>query len=146
MIADMCRPTWIPWWRIATGVLLTIALAILAPTHDAPASEAVYVSLPPITVSSPRPHGHVRSPLLVRGTANVFEANVTLVLKDSKGRVLARRFTTATCGTGCRGSYRVYLHFRVARRQAGFLYVQDDDAAGRGFPPHRVRVPLTLLP
>ena len=71
----------------------------------------------------------------MRGTANVFEANVTLVLKDSKGRVLARRFTTATCGTGCRGSYRVYLHFRVGRRQAGFLSVQDDDAAGTRVSP-----------
>ncbi len=60
--------------------------------------------------------------------------------------MLARRFTTATCGTGCRGSYRVYLHFRVARQQPGFLYVQDDDAAGSGFPPQPRKSALTLLP
>lgn len=142
----MRGPTWIPGWRVATGLLSAVALASSVSTRDAPASDAVHVSPPPITVSSPRPYARVRSPLLVRGTANVFEANVTAILKDSKGRVLARRFTTATCGTGCRGSYRVYLRFRVARRQAGFLDVQDDDAAGRGYPPHRVRVPLTLLP
>ena len=135
--------------RVAIAATGGLALAAGVSSGGAERATRPTVSsgvLPPITVSSPRPYAQVRSPLLVRGSANVFEANVTVILRDSKGRALARRFTTATCGTGCRGSYRVYLRFRVAKRQPGYLDVQDDDAAGRGYPPHRVRVPLTLLP
>jgi hypothetical protein len=71
---------------------------------------------------------------------------VTIEILDSRGHRIARTFTTATCGTGCRGDYSVSLPFEVAREQRGTIVVHDDDAAGTGTPPHSVRIPVTLLP
>ncbi len=88
----------------------------------------------------------VSSPVTVAGTANVFEANVTVIVLDAAGDELARDFTTASCGTGCRGDYSIELPFTVTEEQDGTIVVQDDDAAGTGTPPHLVEVPVTLAP
>jgi spore germination protein GerM len=102
--------------------------------------------LPPIVVESPPEGAVVRSPIVVSGTANVFEANVTLRVVDRRGRELASTFTTATCGSGCRGTFRGEVPFRTAVMRAGFVVAQDDDADGDGFPSHAVRVPVRLAP
>jgi germination protein M len=102
--------------------------------------------LPAILVVSPTFEQPIASPVVVRGSANVFEANVSVEILDEKGKVLAKTFTTATCGTGCRGTYRVSVPFEVSREQDGFLVVHDDDAAGVGRPPHEVRIPVRLVP
>ena len=88
----------------------------------------------------------VTSPVTVSGSANVFEANVTVKVLDAEGQVVGSTFTTATCGTGCRGTYSVDVRFRTAREQRGTIVVSDDDAAGVGKPPHEVRVPVVLVP
>ncbi len=51
------------------------------------------------------------SPLVVTGIANVFEATVSLALVDEDGTVVYEDFTTATCGTGCWGSYSFNVDF-----------------------------------
>jgi germination protein M len=102
--------------------------------------------LPPIVVSQPAPGSRVTSPMTVSGSANVFEANVTVRVLDADGRVVGKTFTTATCGTGCRGTYSVEVRFRGDREQRGTIVVSDDDAAGVGKPPHEVRVPVVLVP
>ena len=114
---------------------------------DHPVACGDYMEIvPAIIVEEPRDGDEVSSPVRVRGTANVFEANVTIEILDSRGHRIARTFTTATCGTGCRGDYSVSLPFEVAREQRGTIVVHDDDAAGTGTPPHSVRIPVTLLP
>ena len=50
-------------------------------------------------------------PLVVSGIANVFEATVSLDLVDADGNVVYEDFTTATCGTGCWGSYFFNIDF-----------------------------------
>ena len=102
--------------------------------------------LPAIVVETPTPGETITSPITVAGSANVFEANVTIIVLDADGNELARDFTTATCGTGCRGDYSLDLEFAVGEEQAGTIVVQDDDAAGTGTPPHQVEVPVTLSP
>ncbi|HEV3408361.1 MAG TPA: Gmad2 immunoglobulin-like domain-containing protein [Gaiellaceae bacterium] len=99
-----------------------------------------------ITVETPESGAEVSSPLTVAGTANVFEANVTVRLLDERGAELARRFTTATCGSGCRGEYSTRIAFTVGAEQRGTLVLSDDDADGDGKPQHEVRVPLVLVP
>ena len=101
--------------------------------------------LPPIVVETPRPGQVVTSPVTVSGTANVFEANVTIRILDSRGRELVHTFVTATCGTGCRGDYSLDVPFKVDRRMEGTIVVHDD-AADVGPPPHIVRVPVVLAP
>jgi germination protein M len=102
--------------------------------------------LPVIVVSQPTRGSRVTSPVTVAGSANVFEANVTVKVLDADGRVVGSTFTTASCGTGCRGTYSVDVRFRTAREQGGTIVVSDDDAAGTGKPPHEVRVPVVLVP
>jgi len=114
---------------------------------DHPVSRTDYANLlPAIEVSKPEVGTEVTSPVTVSGTANVFEANVTVEVLDAKGKVAGKTFTTATCGTGCRGTYSVAVTYKVARKQRGTIFVHDDDAAGAGKPPHSVRIPVTLSP
>jgi germination protein M len=101
--------------------------------------------LPAIEVATPAADARVTSPATVSGSANVFEANVTIAVLDAKGKVVEKTFTTATCGTGCRGTYSKRISFRVGREQRGTIVVSDDDAAGTGTPPHVVRVPVILV-
>ncbi|HEX2045945.1 MAG TPA: Gmad2 immunoglobulin-like domain-containing protein [Gaiellaceae bacterium] len=102
--------------------------------------------LPAILVTSPALGQGVGNPVTVRGTANVFEANVSVEVLDAAGRELAATFTTATCGSGCRGSFSVSLAYDVDEAQDGTIVVHDDDAAGSGTYPHEVRIPVRLTP
>jgi germination protein M len=114
---------------------------------DQPLTRRDYADLlPPILVVSPTFEENVASPVVVRGSANVFEANVLVEILDEDGETIAQTFTTATCGTGCRGMYRVEVPFTVDREQNGTVVVHDEDAAGAGRPPHEVRIPVRLVP
>jgi germination protein M len=114
---------------------------------DHPLTRRDYVDLlPAILVTSPALGQEVGSPVLVAGSANVFEANVSVKILDENDEVIAETFTTATCGTGCRGTYRVAVPYEVDREQDGTIVVHDDDAAGVGRPPHEVRIPVRLVP
>ena len=114
---------------------------------DHPLTRRDYAELlPPILVTRPTFEEPVASPVVIRGSANVFEANVTVKVLGENEDVLAETFTTATCGTGCRGTYRVSVPFEVDHEQDGWIVVHDDDAAGVGRPPHEVRIPVRLVP
>jgi hypothetical protein len=114
---------------------------------DHPVGRSDYADLvPAIVVDQPAADDRVTSPVTVSGTANVFEANVTVEVLDAKAKVVGKTFTTASCGTGCRGTYSVDVTYKVAQEQRGTIVVHDDDAAGTGTPPHSVRVPVTLGP
>jgi hypothetical protein len=106
--------------------------------------------LPTILVEKPAVWDEVHSPVTISGSANVFEANVTvrILLDDGTGkpREIARTFTTATCGTGCRGDFSVSVPYEVTGKKQGVIVVHDDDAAGTGRPPHEVRIPVILSP
>jgi hypothetical protein len=102
--------------------------------------------LPPILVTSPSFEQTVSNPVVIRGSANVFEANVSVEILDAEGNEIASTFTTATCGTGCRGAFSVSVPYEVDEAQEGTIVVHDDDAAGVGRPPHEVRIPVQLTP
>jgi spore germination protein GerM len=102
--------------------------------------------LPAILVASPATGETVDSPVTVSGSANVFEANVTVEVLDAAGRVVGREFTTATCGTGCRGTFSLTVPYEVRAAQRGTIVVHDDDAAGTGHPPHEVKISVLLQP
>jgi hypothetical protein len=101
--------------------------------------------LPAILVESPLVGSRVSSPVTVSGTANVFEATVSLRILDENGKELARTFTTATCGTGCRGDYSVSLRFNVDHEQRGTIEVFEASAQD-GSPINVVDIPVILLP
>ncbi|MBX7267117.1 GerMN domain-containing protein [Micromonospora sp. Llam7] len=110
----------------------------------APAGRDDYADLlPPIVVTGPAIGDRVTSPVTVTGTADVFEATVSVRVLDAAGRQLATTFTTATCGTGCRGGYRVAVAYRLARDQAGTIEVYEVSAVD-GSRAKLVAVAVTL--
>lgn len=114
---------------------------------DKPMTRRDYADLvPAILVTSPALNQSVGSPVVIRGSANVFEANVGIEILDENGDVLVQTFTTATCGTGCRGTFRARVAYEVDREQDGTIVLHDDDAAGTGTFPNEVRIPVRLLP
>ena len=100
---------------------------------------------PAIVVDSPRERDELASPVLITGTADVFEATVSVRLLDADGEELAATFTTATCGSGCRGDYEVELFFFVEERQPGTVEVFESSAED-GSPINLVSVPVILVP
>jgi germination protein M len=102
--------------------------------------------VPAIVVAAPAPGQVITSPVTVSGIADVFEANVSIEVLDAHGHVIGSAVTTATCGTGCIGTYSAAVSYSVDARQQGTIVVHDDDAAGNGTYPHEVRIPVVLTP
>ena len=101
--------------------------------------------LPAILVEEPGVGEESATPLLVSGTANVFEATVSIRLVSADGEVLRETFTTATCGTGCRGDYDAKVRFDVSEPTEAILEVYESSAED-GSPIHVERIPVTLVP
>jgi spore germination protein GerM len=108
---------------------------------DHPQKRSDYESVtPPIFVDTPAVGDTVRSPLRLRGTANVFEAVFQARLVASNGTVIAKRRVTATAGSGTRGTFDVTVPFSTAAT-TGKLVVYEISAKD-GSPVNVVRIPL----
>ncbi len=113
---------------------------------QSPQTRAMYSGyLPPITVQSPVIGEQITSPVTVSGTADVFEAVVSVRVLDSGGHEIARNFTTASCGTGCRGTYTVTVSYSVPRTEPGSIEVFESSAKN-GQPVNVQLIPVTLAP
>ncbi|WP_433318971.1 Gmad2 immunoglobulin-like domain-containing protein [Micromonospora sp. CA-269861] len=111
-----------------------------------PVDRADYADLlPPIVVTGPIPGERVSSPLVVSGTATVFEATVSVRVLDAAGREVATGFGTASCGSGCRGGYRVQVGWRTTREQKGTVEVYEVSARD-GARINTMAVPVLLAP
>jgi len=101
--------------------------------------------LPFILVQNPAIGERVSSPVTISGSADVFEAVVSIAILDEHGRTVASSFTMATCGTGCRGSYTTDVRYHVGTRQPGTIRVYEVSAKD-GSPLHVVEIPVILMP
>ena len=111
-----------------------------------PQTRAMYSGyLPAITVQSPVIGEQVTSPVTISGTADVFEAVVSARILDPAGTEIARTFTTASCGTGCRGDYLVTVSYPVPRTEPGTIEVFESSARN-GLPVNVQLIPVTLAP
>jgi hypothetical protein len=110
----------------------------------------------PITVSMPYVGQEVRDRrIYIQGTANVFEATVTVRLVgergeslfiNKRGKTIDETFTTATCGSGCRGTFELMkLIKKVTQPYQATLEVYEVSAEN-GEPINMVRIPVTLHP
>jgi len=84
--------------------------------------------LPAVMIESPAFGAAVGESLVARGTANVFEATVSIILRAADGSVLFEGFTTATCGTGCRGDWEITIPYEVDTAQWGRLEAFESSA------------------
>jgi spore germination protein GerM len=111
---------------------------------DGPQRRADFTDrLPWILVQSPRIGQHVSSPVRISGSADVFEAVVSILILDARGRPVASTFTSATCGSGCRGRYATDVRYGVAATQPGTIRVFEVSAMD-GSPINVVDIPVTL--
>jgi len=97
---------------------------------------------PQILVESPLPGDMVTSPIRVSGTANVFEATVSFEVRDEGENVVQRSFTTATSGTGTRGTFETTLTVPGLEGQA--TVVAFEASAEDGSPLHVAEVPVVV--
>jgi hypothetical protein len=100
-------------------------------------------SLPWILVETPGIDDRVSSPVRIEGTADVFEAVVSIAILDANGKVIASTFTMATCGTGCRGTYSTDVRYDVSETQPGTIKVFEVSAKD-GSEINVVEIPVTL--
>jgi hypothetical protein len=98
--------------------------------------------LPAILVWNPAIGSHVTGSVRVTGSANVFEAALTIRVLNDRGHSIATVHTTASCGTGCRGGYSVLVPAKVRSDQLGTILVFGDN--GNGQPSSVVRIPVVL--
>jgi hypothetical protein len=101
--------------------------------------------LPAILVESPVVGETVSNPVTISGTANVFEATVNVRILDENGNEIARSFTMATCGTGCRGDYSFSVSYKVDHEQPGYIEVLDYSPKD-GSPENVMSIPVVLTP
>ena len=99
---------------------------------------------PQILIESPLPGDTVTSPVRLRGTANVFEATVSIEVKDETGTVILEAFTTATSGTGTRGTFDTKLNLPTA--SGTVTIVTFEASAEDGRPLHVRDVQVTIAP
>jgi len=105
---------------------------------------AIEEQTPQILIESPLPGDTVTSPVRVRGTANVFEATVSFEVRDATGTVVHEGFTTATSGTGTRGTFDTTLP--LPDLEGTMTIVAFEASAEDGRPLHVVDVQVMLAP
>jgi Immunoglobulin-like domain of bacterial spore germination/Sporulation and spore germination len=99
---------------------------------------------PQIFAESPVVGETVTSPLRSRGTANTFEATFQVEL-ISGGKVIAKRFVTATSGSGTRGTFAFTLPYKLSGTADGKLVLYEVSAEN-GSRTNVVEIPLRLTP
>ena len=103
---------------------------------------AIEEQSPQILIESPLPEDTVTSPIRLRGTANVFEATVSIELRNETGAVVYEGFTTATSGTGTRGTFDTTVPLKDL--DGPITIVAFEASAEDGRPLHVAKVPVTL--
>ena len=98
---------------------------------------------PAILVESPAFGDTVSSLFRLAGTANTFEANFQWELLAPDGTKLAGDFVTATCGTGCRGTFAEEVAFDPGAADTVTLVVWEPSAED-GSRTKEVRIPLAV--
>lgn len=111
---------------------------------DEPLDRSDFEDLTPaILVESPTPGEEVRSPMLLTGTANTFEATFQVEVVDNSGTVIYDDFATATSGTGDRGTFELEIPFDVTQEGNGTVTVYEESARD-GSPMNIVEIPVDL--
>jgi hypothetical protein len=113
---------------------------------DGPVGRADHTGqLPSIFVDRPAYGAALGNPGRVAGNADVFEAAFRVTLLDGAGKTLVDQPVSATCGTGCRGTFDVSLRYTVPKGQWGTLRVYNPSAKD-GTPEDVRDYPVWLTP
>ena len=134
------------WLRVVLAAIFASVLLVSTGCDDDGEPSATGATTtdttPQVLVESPLPGESVSSPIRLRGTANVFEATVSLEVRVAADEVILETFTTATSGTGTRGTFSTELELPDA--EGPVTIVAFESSAEDGLPLHVFRVPVTL--
>lgn len=135
----------------AAEVLETPSAVVPPPATTAPSvspstspSDGVEPGGKSIVVTAPERNLEILSPVVVAGGAESATGEVFVRVVDAGGLELAAMNAPVSCGSGCRGEFRVELAFFVQARQDGLVQVFEVGPAGAA--EHLVEVPVTLVP
>jgi len=101
--------------------------------------------LPAIFLDRPAWGGTLPTPARVSGLANVFEARFAAEIVAYDGTVFAQQTVSASCGTGCWGTFDVTIPYEVDQAEPGWVTVYDlspKDGARENVSSY----PVTLTP
>lgn len=98
---------------------------------------------PAILVERPAVNDTVESPLVVSGTANTFEAQLMVRVRDGEGNTLVSESAMATSGSGTRGTFNETLRFSATTPTITLEVYEISAASGR--PIHVVSIPLNMV-
>lgn len=113
---------------------------------DEPVDRSDYTDqLPSVFVDRPAWGGVLANPARLIGMANTFEATFQVRLLDASGRSLAGGPVTATCGTGCWGTFDVSIPYTTGTAGWGTLQVYELSAAD-GSTINLTEFPVWLTP
>jgi hypothetical protein len=104
-----------------------------------------YDQLPAIFLDRPAWGGVPNNPARVLGLANTFEATFQVRIRDGNGRTLAEGPVSATCGTGCWGTFEVFVPYHVNTAGWGSIEVFEHSAAD-GSEVNVTEYPIWLTP
>lgn len=132
---------------IATGLVIGISLLGFAamacdgsPASPDPSPAATASATPPLTatasetvlaailIDTPARWAQTTSPLVVQGTARVFEGTVQYGLYDGSGLPLAEGFTTTSAGAPAFGTFEFEIAYEVDAPQLGSLILWEQSA------------------
>ena len=97
---------------------------------------------PAILVEQPLAGDRVSTPVRIRGTANVFEAQLSIDVLKATGERLGHRTVEASAGTGTRGSFDVTIPVKAAAER--LVVVAYARSPKNGARIDVVRVPVTV--
>ena len=101
--------------------------------------------LPAMFVDRPAYGAAIGNPGPISGNADVFEAQFRLSILDGAGKVLVDQPVTASCGSGCRGTFQQTVGYTVGKAQWGTLRVYDPSEKD-GSPQSVREYPVWLTP
>jgi spore germination protein GerM len=113
---------------------------------DGPSKRADWADeLPAMFVDRPAYGAALGNPGPVSGNADVFEATFRLAVLDGSGKVIVDQQVTASCGSGCRGTFQQTVDYSIGKAQWGTLRVYDPSE--KDGSPQSVRdYPVWLTP
>lgn len=101
--------------------------------------------LDPIVVDSPQAFAVVQrsAGIDLTGTADVFEATINWHLDHGKTAVQSG-VVTASCGSGCRGTFHTHITFSKAVNQTNYTLILEERSAKDNSVEFAVPVPITI--
>jgi len=98
-------------------------------------------ALSPVIIYQPEPGAEISSGSVTAfGTADVFEATLLVRLLRPDGSLAAEAVVTATCGTGCRGTWETSFTGLQTPGEWVIEAAETDPSGGEGPPPFRAQV------